>query len=281
MMAACTSEVDVEGNVHELRADLELKHGPVKLNDACADMHLMVTRSMHIAFTVSPDKADLKMKSLLSCGRLLTFWLLDQNLEYALLGWHELDHIIRVMVGHEDIGDVEVALCKLLVIRDEVQVVREVSVRALLLEWIVPRIAEMVVLVIELLSTALLPAMIVRRIHQIGVILASAVRVLKGRINALLAELAPVAALTGARISATVELAEVIAHKVVRILKWLTNSMLRGLPAEHANTLLCRLEALNTRLTLGTSIWRCTDAGAILTLFSPGIWIAHLGFLFI
>ena len=66
------------------------------------------------------------------------------------------------MVGHEDIGDVEVALCKLLAIRDEVQMVREVSVRALLLEWIVPRIAEMVVLVIELLSTALVPAMIVR-----------------------------------------------------------------------------------------------------------------------
>ena len=173
------------------------------------------------------------------------------------------------MVGHEDICDMEVALRKLLMIVDQIEMVREVCVGALLLERIVPGIIQVVVLVVECLGATLLEGVVAVRVHQNGFILTRAVRVLKRWVTAEFTELTIVAIFARTGVSILVILAKVVAHEVIRVFFWLANRVTRGLPAPLANLLLHRFEAADALLACGTGVRRRADASTVFVKLGP------------
>ena len=81
MDAARASEVDVQGLAYEVWPYFELEHAPVELDDARSEMHLMVTRRVHIANTICSCQANLEVQRFLGLGGLLTLRLLGHDLE--------------------------------------------------------------------------------------------------------------------------------------------------------------------------------------------------------
>lgn len=78
------------------------------------------------------------------------------------------------MVHCENVSDVEVAREELFVVLNLVQEVREVRVLALLLEW-ASNILKMVLLVVDLLSSALIERFEGQTFHVLGIHLACAI----------------------------------------------------------------------------------------------------------
>ena len=113
----------------------------------------------------------------------------------------------------------EVSRHKLFVVLDLIQVVREVSVLALLLEW-TPCVFQVVDLVVYLFSASRIEAIVGLAFHVASLELSSAIRVLVLCVLTHFTELACIALLTVANLASLVVRAETIALEVVGSFLW-------------------------------------------------------------
>ena len=95
----------------------------------------MVCFRVHSKLTILLDHTDFKMHSLICRSNNISFRLFEQYLEKTLRAGSKLNNIIGFMVNGEHVSYVEVPIDEFLMIRYLVQIVREVSVLTLLLEW--------------------------------------------------------------------------------------------------------------------------------------------------
>ena len=143
--------------------------------------------------------------------------------------WCELNDIVSIMVDDIDICNVEVTTGEFLMVRDLVQMVGEIRIRALLLKGACAQLTKhllVVLLVVHLLHSTLVESIISMRIHHIRQEDASAIRVLKVVVFAALTELSSITFLTFALLFDAVESTKSIAHEFIRLLLRDTDNML-------------------------------------------------------
>lgn len=278
MCAIDTSKVDEKRLIDQMLIDLKLHHAEVDL--CCAlmwsEVHQMVALDVHLAITVCFDETDLKGHGLLSSRGHFHLRLLQHHLEETSCAWSELNHIVLVMVDHINVSQVEVTRGKLFMVRQLVEIVREVSVLALLLEGARAQVCLMVLRVVDLVVSHLVKSAVRMAVHHLSKHLTVAVRVLKLRIVAHLTEVACVALVTVAHLRVPVVSAKAIALKIVAILDRDTHCVGLVVTSEHLDGLMEGLKAVFTLFAEVASEWRRAVAHTILTLLSLGKWIAQV-----
>ena len=172
---------------------------------------------MHSKLTILLDHTDFKMHSLICRSNNISFRLFEQYLEKTLRARSKLNNIIGFMVNGEHVSYVEVTIDEFLMIRYLVQIVREVSVLALLLEWTHCSF-QMIISVIYAFSSAILERIESQTIHISCFKLTSAVRVLKVWIFTHLTESTGVILFADTLVIELVVLSKSIAPHIIRII---------------------------------------------------------------
>ena len=153
------SEVDQHRLIHKLTDYFKLKDGEVDHSPrmlTLIEMQEVVALTVHCTSAISLGYANLKHHGFIcGCGKLL-LWLLEHDFEETSVVRCPLDHVVLIVVNFVNISQVEVTRDKLLVVPYLVQVVREVSVRALLLEWATCLALQVVASMIDLLLAPLI-----------------------------------------------------------------------------------------------------------------------------
>lgn len=143
-----------------------------------------------------------------------------------------LNHVVLIVVNSVDVRKVEVTGDELLMVPDLVKVVREASVRALLLERAASLALQVVACMVHFLLTPLIRCSKGSIVHVHRKHLTRAIGVLKLSVGTYFAIVACIKFFTIARTSVLVEAAEAIALKCIRLVHRVADSVLAVVSSE-------------------------------------------------
>jgi hypothetical protein len=162
------SEVKVEWLIHQVDSYLELERCKVitlHLIVIVKRYHVIVHCLQELSLTLFGYPHFNRHCFLGGCHSGL-LWLLNHDLQDALLSRGELYHIVSIMVHYESVSNVEVSTLEFLVIGQLVQVVGEIRSLALLLEDAGPLILQ-VVRMVDIVFPSLQGASQVSTLHGV------------------------------------------------------------------------------------------------------------------